>query len=70
MSVLVSITHKGDAVAAVALTMALVDRTHWTERLPAWPLLEALAQERPMETRIALVDSVTEVPEALARLSG
>ncbi|MFD5905098.1 LOG family protein [Streptomyces microflavus] len=50
--------------------MVLVGRTHWTERLPAWPLLKALAQERPMETRIALVDSVTEVPEALARLSG
>ncbi|WP_435797456.1 LOG family protein [Streptomyces microflavus] len=50
--------------------MVLVDRTHWTERLPAWPLLQALAQERPMETRIALVDSVTEVPGALARLSG
>ncbi|MFB6427830.1 LOG family protein [Streptomyces microflavus] len=49
--------------------MVLVDRTHWTERLPAWPLLQALARERPMETRIALVDSVTEVPEALARLS-
>ncbi|MFC8827068.1 LOG family protein [Streptomyces sp. NPDC057137] len=50
--------------------MVLVDRAHWTERLPAWPLLTSLARERSMESRIALVDSVTEAPEALARLSG
>ncbi|KIF79303.1 Rossmann fold nucleotide-binding protein [Streptomyces sp. 150FB] len=49
--------------------MVLVDRDHWTHRLPAWPLLQALARERPMETRIALVDSVDEAPEALARLT-
>lgn len=49
--------------------MVLVDRAHWTERLPAWPLLTSLARERSMESRIALVDSVAEVPEALARLS-
>ncbi|WP_330173365.1 LOG family protein [Streptomyces sp. NBC_01498] len=49
--------------------MVLVDRAHWTERLPAWPLLMSLARERSMESRIALVDSVAEAPEALARLS-
>lgn len=49
--------------------MVLVDRAHWTERLPAWPLLTSLARERSMESRIALVDSVVEAPEALARLS-
>ncbi|MFJ2560928.1 MULTISPECIES: LOG family protein [unclassified Streptomyces] len=49
--------------------MVLVDRAHWTERLPTWPLLQALAKERPMEARIALVDSVDEAPAALARLS-
>ncbi|MGW7489799.1 LOG family protein [Streptomyces sp. NPDC054786] len=48
--------------------MVLVDRAHWTERLPAWPLLQALAADRPMAARIALVDSVDEAPEALARL--
>ncbi|MEU2431189.1 LOG family protein [Streptomyces sp. NPDC007861] len=48
--------------------MVLVDRTHWTEKLPAWPLLRSLAADRAMETRIALVDSVDEVPEALSRL--
>ncbi|MFE0190256.1 LOG family protein [Streptomyces sp. NPDC058989] len=48
--------------------MVLVDRAHWTERLPTWPLLQALAADRPMAARIALVDSVDEVPRALARL--
>ncbi|WP_443058351.1 LOG family protein [Streptomyces sp. NBC_00442] len=50
--------------------MVLVDRAHWTRELPAWPLLQALAQDRPMASRIALVDSVSEAPEALARMSG
>ncbi|WP_189099995.1 LOG family protein [Streptomyces kronopolitis] len=49
--------------------MVLVDRAHWTEHLPAWPLLRALAAERPMAARIALVDSVDEVPDTLARLT-
>ncbi|MEU8654120.1 Rossmann fold nucleotide-binding protein [Streptomyces sp. NPDC048737] len=50
--------------------MVLVDRAHWTERLPAWPLLRKLAEERSMEGRIALVDRIEEAPDALKRLSG
>ncbi|MFI5872954.1 LOG family protein [Streptomyces sp. NPDC051445] len=50
--------------------MVLVDREHWTQRLPAWPLLRSLAQERAMESRIALVDRIEEAPEALKRLGG
>ncbi|MER6344264.1 LOG family protein [Streptomyces sp. NPDC001595] len=50
--------------------MVLVDREHWTERLPAWPLLQALARERPMAARIALVDRIEEAPAALKRLGG
>ncbi|MEU3249528.1 Rossmann fold nucleotide-binding protein [Streptomyces sp. NPDC006997] len=50
--------------------MVLVDRAHWTERLPAWPLLRELARERSMEARIDLVDRIDEVPEALKRLGG
>ncbi|MEV0094227.1 Rossmann fold nucleotide-binding protein [Streptomyces sp. NPDC050738] len=50
--------------------MVLVDRAHWTQKLPAWPLLQALAKGRPMESRIALVDTVAEAPEALARMLG
>ncbi|MFE0650743.1 LOG family protein [Streptomyces sp. NPDC059534] len=49
--------------------MVLVDRAHWTGHLPAWPLLEALAADRPMAARIALVDSVDEAPAALERLA-
>lgn len=49
--------------------MVLVNRDHWTEKLPAWPLLQALAADRAMAPRIALVDSVDEVPDALARLA-
>ncbi|MBT1182970.1 Rossmann fold nucleotide-binding protein [Streptomyces sp. CJ_13] len=48
--------------------MVLVGRHHWTEHLPAWPLLRALARGRGMESRIKLVDSVAEVPEALAAM--
>jgi predicted Rossmann-fold nucleotide-binding protein len=49
--------------------MVLVNRAHWTTALPVWPLLGALAEGRPMAGRIALVDSVREVPDALARLA-
>ncbi|KOG30387.1 MULTISPECIES: LOG family protein [Streptomyces] len=49
--------------------MVLVDRAHWTEHLPAWPLLRSLATDRPMATRIALVDSIDEAPAALERLA-
>ncbi|WP_128435201.1 LOG family protein [Streptomyces cyaneus] len=49
--------------------MVLVDRTHWTEKLPTWPLLKSLARDRSMESRIALVDRIEEAPAALKRLS-
>ncbi|MBT2439889.1 LOG family protein [Streptomyces sp. ISL-36] len=49
--------------------MVLVNRAHWTDRLPAWPLLSALAVDRPMAARIALVETVDEAPEALRRLA-
>ncbi|MFE6103247.1 LOG family protein [Streptomyces laurentii] len=50
--------------------MVLVNRAHWTDRLPAWPLLRTLAADRAMAVRIALVDSIDEAPEALARRLG
>lgn len=49
--------------------MVLVGRDHWTRELPAWPLLRALAADRPMAARIALVDTVEEAPGELVRLS-
>ncbi|MFF2385125.1 LOG family protein [Streptomyces sp. NPDC058108] len=50
--------------------MVLVDRAHWTERHPTWPLLRSLARDRSMESRIALVDRIEDAPEALKRLGG
>jgi predicted Rossmann-fold nucleotide-binding protein len=38
--------------------MVLVGRRHWTETVPAWPLLVALARGRGFEQAIALVDDV------------
>ncbi|KUF18529.1 LOG family protein [Streptomyces silvensis] len=49
--------------------MVLVDTHHWTHHLPAWPLLKALATDRPMDARIALVADVAEAPTALSFLS-
>jgi predicted Rossmann-fold nucleotide-binding protein len=46
--------------------MVLVGRDHWTRRLPAWPLLEALAHDRAMEHYVHLVDS----PEEAAAVVG
>ncbi|MFJ3905889.1 LOG family protein [Streptomyces sp. NPDC090025] len=45
--------------------MVLVDRAHWEERLPVWPLLRALAAGRAMEGRLELVDSIEEALERL-----
>lgn len=45
--------------------MVLVGRRHWTEDLPAWPLLRALARGRAMEGHIHLVDTVDEALAAL-----
>jgi predicted Rossmann-fold nucleotide-binding protein len=46
--------------------MVLVGRSHWTETLPAWPLLRALAKGRPMEEHVHLVDTVDEAAALLA----
>ena len=45
--------------------MVLVGRHHWTEELPAWPLLRSLARGRAMEDQIHLVDTIEEALEAL-----
>jgi predicted Rossmann-fold nucleotide-binding protein len=51
-----------DAIAP----MVLVGRAHWTQTLPAWPLLQALAKGRPMEAHIHLVDDVDEAAAIIA----
>ncbi|UMG93004.1 Rossmann fold nucleotide-binding protein [Nocardioides sp. TF02-7] len=45
--------------------MVLVGRRYWTETLPAWPLLRALARGRPMEQHVHLVDTVEEAAALL-----
>jgi predicted Rossmann-fold nucleotide-binding protein len=50
--------------------MVLVDEAHWTEKHPTWPLLQSLARDRAMESRIALVDRIEQAPEVLKRLRG
>ncbi len=40
--------------------MVLVGVTYWTQTLPAWPLLRALARGRPMEAHVHLVDGVAD----------
>ncbi|HJQ04553.1 MAG TPA: Rossmann fold nucleotide-binding protein [Nocardioides sp.] len=49
--------------------MVLVGRRYWTETLPAWPLLQALAKGRAMESHIHLVDSVDEAADVLGQLA-
>lgn len=48
--------------------IVLVGRTYWTERYPAWQLLEAVMRGRPGAQGIVLVDSVDEAVDALVRL--
>lgn len=46
--------------------MVLVGREHWTETVPAWPLLRSLARGRPMEPHVHLVDTVEEAVGVIA----
>ena len=48
-------------------SMVLVGRAYWTDELPAWPLLEALARGRAMESHVHLVDTVEEAAELFER---
>ncbi|MDQ3273479.1 MAG: LOG family protein [Actinomycetota bacterium] len=54
------------ADAAAVAPMVLVGREHWTDVVPAWPLLSGLARGRAMQAAVHLVDSVDEVAALLA----
>ena len=41
--------------------MVLVGSEYWTREVPAWPLLQALARDRPMAPVLHLVDELDEV---------
>lgn len=46
--------------------LVLVGREHWSERLPVWPLLQALGHGRRMSEALFLVDTTDEATEVLA----
>ncbi|MFL6132446.1 MAG: LOG family protein [Nocardioidaceae bacterium] len=46
--------------------MVLVGVDYWTEELPVWPLLQALAADRAMQHAVHLVDDPDDVLDALA----
>ncbi|GAB7004354.1 hypothetical protein JCM18899A_18270 [Nocardioides sp. AN3] len=54
------------AEPSMVAPMVLVDERYWTEELPLWPLLQALARDRFMQDRIALVDTVEEAAAIVA----
>ena len=45
--------------------LVLVGKRHWTEVLPAWPLLLSLADNRPMAHEMVLVETVEEAGDWL-----
>jgi predicted Rossmann-fold nucleotide-binding protein len=45
--------------------MLFVGREYWTETVPAWPLISALAEGRPLATAARLLDDTAEVHELL-----
>jgi predicted Rossmann-fold nucleotide-binding protein len=45
--------------------MVLVGPEHWRDRLPAWPLLTALAEGRAMAGRVMLAGSIEEAADLL-----
>ena len=53
------------AAEAEVVPMLFVGRDHWTENLPAWPLVRALGAGRPM--RAHLLDTTAEVRDLLLR---
>jgi len=54
------------ADASSLAPMVLVGREHWTETVPAWPLLRARARGRAMEPHVHLVDTLDEAAAVLA----
>ena len=45
--------------------LVLVGVDYWTERLPAWPLLQRLAGDRPMADAIHRVDDIAVAADLL-----
>ena len=50
--------------------VVLVGRQHWTELVPVWPALSALASGRAMADHLHLVDSVDAASELVLASAG
>ncbi len=50
--------------------MVLVGEDYWTHELPAWPLLRALAEGRPLGRAVHLVDDLDDPDDVLRLLDG
>lgn len=59
-------THNYYSATDQVVPTVLVGVEHWTDRLPVWPLLQRLAERRPMSGHIHLVDRVEDVVTLLA----
>ena len=55
------------AADATLPVVVLVGRSHWTQTVPVWPALTALAAGRVMERRLHLVDTVDEAASLVGR---
>ncbi len=55
--------HDEDLPGHLLPKLVLVGVEHWTDTLPAWPLIRALASGRPMEDHVHLVDDVAAAME-------
>jgi predicted Rossmann-fold nucleotide-binding protein len=58
------------ADAAQVAPMVLVGVRHWTDTVPAWPLLSALARDRGFAAATALVDRVDEAADVIGAHHG
>jgi predicted Rossmann-fold nucleotide-binding protein len=58
------------ATEAEVAPMVFVGREYWTETLPAWPLVSALARGRTLAPRVHLVDDAADVPALLVHENG
>ena len=62
-----STTHNYYASEEHVVPTVLVGVDHWTKRLPVWPLLQRLGEDRPMDPHLHLVDTVDDVVQLLAQ---
>ena len=58
-----------DPLGARLPRLVLVGRRQWVQDLPVWPLLQALARDRPMADALHLVDDIDEAAEVVRPVS-